>query len=46
MGRRKTPLCGEPWEVTGENATAQEMLEFVYVSQLIRRTDYAALVSK
>lgn len=46
MGERKTPLCGELWGMTGESAFGQEMLAFVYVSQLIRKTDYAALVSK
>lgn len=43
---RKTPLCGKVWGMPGKNAVGQEMLASVYVSQLIRKTDYAALVSK
>lgn len=38
-GKEKNPITWELWERAGENAIVQETLDFVYVSQLIRRTD-------
>lgn len=38
-GKEKNSITWELWEMAGENAIVQEMLDFVYVSQLIRRTD-------
>lgn len=31
-GKETPQLCGELWEITGENAIVQEMLDSVYAS--------------